>query len=120
MVLAVAGPGVALQRWLKVRIDPALVLPLGMAYAAGAAWLGIASGRAWAFPLLILVADLGLARPGAPWRLADGPTLRGALPPFAAIVAGLALLQYPLNRRTAGGDFGSTTWRGSTPRSTSA
>lgn len=105
MALVVAGPGVALQRWLRLRIDPALVLPLGLAYAAAASWVGIASGLWWPFPLLILAADVGLARYGAPWSLADGPSLRGALPPVAVIVAGLALLQYPLDRRTASGDF---------------
>jgi hypothetical protein len=103
----VAGPGVALQRWLRLRIDPALVLPLGLAYAAAAAWLGIASGRGWIFPLLILAADLGLAWPAhrRSWGLASGPPLRGALAPLIAVVGVLALLQYPLNRRTAEGDF---------------
>jgi hypothetical protein len=105
VAVAVAGPGAALQRWLRLRVDPALVLPLGMAYAAAAAWLAIASGREWAFPLLVLVADLGLVRPGPARSPGEGPSLRGALPPFAVIVAGLALLQYPLDRRTSEGAF---------------
>jgi hypothetical protein len=43
--------------------------------------------------------------PRGPWSVADGPTLRGAIAPFVAIVAVLAVTQYPLNRRTSGGDF---------------
>lgn len=104
-LVSVVGPGIAIQRWLRVRIDPALVLPLGLAYAAAASWVGLASGRGWAFPLLVIGVCLGLGLRGREWAFAEGPTLRGAGPPLLAIVAVLAVVQYPLNRRTSTGDF---------------
>ncbi len=105
MALAVVAPGLAIQRLLRLRIDAALVLPLGMAFAATTSWLSLCAGRPWLFPLAVGVADLGLLWPVLPWRRAPGPRLRGAAWPFLAIVAVLAITQYPLNRRTATGEF---------------
>ncbi len=103
-LLAVVGPGIAIQRLLRLPVDAALVLPLGYAYAAAAAALSLVTGRAWAFPLLSLAVDLTLVL-GLPWRRAEGPSLRGVLPGLAAVVALFALTQYPLNRRLPTGDF---------------
>ncbi len=51
--LALVGPGMAIQRLARVPIDPALVLPLGYAFAAGAYWLALVTGSPWLFPLLV-------------------------------------------------------------------
>src|SRR6185503_859313 len=81
---AIAGPGIAVQRLLRLPVDPALVLPLGTAFVAGSYWLSLVTGLAWLFPAAVLVVDLSLLR--GSWRRADGPSLRGALAPLAAIV----------------------------------
>ena len=102
--VAILGPGVALQRLARVGIDPALVVPLGTAAAAGAYWLSLVAGWPWLFPALIvglIVAGL----PGGPLRRAEGPSLQGALAPVAAIVALLAATQYGGNRVAPSGEF---------------
>ena len=99
------GPGVALQRLLRLRTDVALVVPAGLVFAALSAWTSYASGRHWLFPALVLAADAGLLLPLGPWQRSEGPSLRGAAPAVLAIVAVLAVTQYPLNRIDAKGDF---------------
>jgi hypothetical protein len=103
---ALVGPGVALQRLIAGAIDPALVLPIGLAYSAGALWLSLVAGAPWLYPLLIAIALAAatLAR-GRPWRFAAGPPVRGALGPFAVLVTLFAVTQYPGNRFSADGDF---------------
>ena len=103
-IAAIAGPGIALQRLLQLPVDQALVIPLGLAAAAGGYWLSLVTGAPWLFPALVLVLDLTLLW-RAPWRRAAGPSLRGALPPFAAIVLLLAVTQYPWNRLSSQGEF---------------
>jgi hypothetical protein len=110
--LALVGPGLALQRLLRLPLDAALVLPLGLVATAAASWLTAATGLDWLGPLLLLALDAALAilfmrgrRAAAGWPRADGPALRGAIAPFLAIVALLALTQYAGNRRAANGDF---------------
>ena len=102
--VAILGPGVALQRLCRAPVDPALVLPLGTAACAGLFWLSLVAGVPELFPAGILLLDLTLAG-GGPWRRSDGPSLRGAVAPFLAVVAVLALTQYPWNRRGPSGDF---------------
>ena len=100
---AIAGPGIAVQRLLLLPVDPALVLPLGMAVAAGGYWLLLVTGASWLFPGLVLVLDLSLLR--GSWRRADGSALRGALLPFAAIVLLFAATEYRWNRLSPSGEF---------------
>src|SRR5215471_17357251 len=84
LLIALVGPGLALQRLAGVPADPALVLPLGIAFTAGAYWLSLVAGLPWLFPAALLGVLTVLAwRPPA-W--ADGPSLRGALAPAAALV----------------------------------
>jgi len=101
---AVAGPGVAVQRLLRLRIDPALVLPLGTAFAAAAYWLSLVAGMPWLFVVLVGAIDLTLLLPIG-WRRADGPSLRGAIPPLLALVLLLAVTQYRWNRLSSNGEF---------------
>jgi hypothetical protein len=103
-LVAIVLPGVALQRACRLRLDPALVLPLGYAFAAAAAALGVAFGPN-AFLVAVVLADLALLLPLGPWRRAPGPSLRGALPALAALVLLFAVTQYPLNRRLPTGEF---------------
>jgi hypothetical protein len=104
VLIALVGPGLGLQRLAGVAIDPALVLPLGIAFAAGAFWLSLVTGVALLFPTLVLLASAVLA-----WRgvgpSASGPSLRGAVGPGLALVALLALTQYPWNRVSSSGEF---------------
>jgi hypothetical protein len=102
---AVVFPGVALQRLLRVPLDPALVIPLGTAWCAGTYWLALATGQAWAFPSALALLGASLLLPLGPWRQAEGPLLRGAVAPTLAVVALLAVAQYPWNRLGAAGDF---------------
>ena len=102
---ALVGPGAALQRIMAGAIDPALVLPIGFAWCAGAVWLSLVAGAPWVFPALIALALATALVPGRGWRLAAGPSLRGALAPFAVLIALLALTQYRWNRFSADGAF---------------
>jgi hypothetical protein len=104
LLVALVGPGLGLQRWAGVAADPALVLPLGIAYTAGAYWISLASGLPWIFPAAILLADAILvARPRVTWAV--GPAVRGAAGPALALVALLAATQYPWNRVSSTGEF---------------
>ncbi len=104
-LLAILGPGVALQRLARVRVDPALVIPAGLLYCGAAYWLSLVSGWPLLFPALVVLVDAVLLRPGL--RLApDRPTLQGALPAVAVLVAVLALAQYRTNRVGPDGAFG--------------
>ena len=104
LLIALVGPGLGLQRWAGVAVDPALVLPLGIAFAAGAYWLSLVTGLVWLFPVAVLLASAALA-----WRglgaAAPGPSLRGAIAPGLALVALLAVTQYPWNRVAGSGEF---------------
>jgi hypothetical protein len=103
--LAIVGPGVALPRLLRLRVDPALVLPLGTAVAAGLYWLSLALAKPWIFPLGVGVLDLAILLPRGSWHRAEGPSARGAVAPFLVLVALLALTQYPWNRMGPTGEF---------------
>jgi hypothetical protein len=102
--LAIVLPGLAWPRALRLPVDPALVLPSGGATCAGAYWVSLVSGRPWLFPALLAALVLAGLRPG-PWRLAEGPSWRGALAPFAAVVLFLAATQYGGNRVAGDGSF---------------
>jgi hypothetical protein len=104
LLVALVGPGLGLQRWASVAVDPTLVLPLGFAFAAGAYWVSLVLGLPWLFPGAVLLAGAGLMRrPRLEW--APGPPWRGALGPALALVALLAATQYPWNRLSSAGEF---------------
>src|SRR5436309_2042383 len=104
LLVALVGPGAGLQRLAGVSVDPALVLPVGLAFAAAAYWLSLVTGLQWLFPVAV-----GLAWAILVWRRggtrAAGPSLRGALAPALAIVAFLAVTQYRWNRVASSGEF---------------
>src|SRR6266436_2734133 len=93
LLIALVGPGASLQRLVRVPVDPALVLPLGIAFTAGAFWLSLVTGLPWLFPMAVLAADAVLVWRRAGGR-ASGPSLRGAVAPAIALVALLAATQY--------------------------
>ncbi len=99
----IVGPGIALQRVLRVRVDAALVIPLGAAFAAAAYWTALASGSGWLFLAFVVAVNLVHLRGHVPWS--DGPRLRGALPPLAGVLAFLAFTQFGWNRLNADGAF---------------
>lgn len=105
--LGIVLPGLALQRLARVPLDPALAVPLGTAFCAGAFWLSLTAGQAVLFPLAItLLAAAALATWRGPLARAPGPPLRGAVAPALGLVALLALTQYPWNRLDAAtGEF---------------
>jgi hypothetical protein len=88
-----------------VPVDPALVLPIGTAFCAGAYWVSLVGGRPWLFPALCALALVALALPRLSWRRASSPSIRGALPPFLVLVLLLAVTQYRWNRIGPNGDF---------------
>lgn len=94
-----------MQRLARVPVDPALVLPLGAAFCAGSFWLAQAAGTPWLFPALVGLAGVGLVFPRGPWRRAESPSVRGALPALAALVLLLAATHYRWNRVGPDGDF---------------
>ena len=102
---AIVGPGIALQRLARVAIDPALVLPLGAAATAAAYWLSLVAGVPWLYPVLVAAFGAAFFVSRAPFALAPGPPLRGAIAPIAVTVAVLAATQYGGNRVSASGEF---------------
>src|SRR5512132_2036950 len=90
LLVALVGPGAGLQRLAGVSVDPALVLPVGLAFAAGAYWLSLVTGLPWLFPLAALLASAALVWRGT-GEGASGPSLRGVVAPALAIVALLAV-----------------------------
>jgi hypothetical protein len=103
VAVAVVAPGIGLQRWARVRADPALVLPLGAAQAAAAHWLSLVSGQAWLFPLLLGLAATGVFRRGR--TFGEAFPVRPLLLAFSALVLLLALTQYRGNRPGPDGGF---------------
>jgi hypothetical protein len=104
-LLAIVGPGLALQRALRVRIDPALVLPLGVLQAAAFQWLALLAGWPGLFTALCLLMDLSLLVSRTPWLRAPGPSLRGCVPALLAAVLLLAATRCSVNRATPDGGF---------------
>ena len=102
VLVAVVLPGVGLQRWLRLQVDPALVAPLGAVVAAGAQALGLATGRPSLALCLVSVAAAGvlLGRP----RLAERPPL-ALVPAAVVLLALLAATQWRGNRPAADGGF---------------
>lgn len=104
-LLALVGPGLFVHRVFRLRVDPALVLPLGTALTAGAYWLSLVLELPWLFPLLVAALDLALLLPRGPWLVAHGPSLRGAVAPFLTLVVLFAITQYRWNRVGPSGEF---------------
>ncbi|MFI4943474.1 MAG: hypothetical protein ACHP85_09430 [Burkholderiales bacterium] len=98
------GPGVALQRLARVRVDPALVIPAGLLFCGGAYWLSLVAGWPALFPAAVIGLNLPLLKLGLPLA-EDRPTLPGALPAVAVLLAMLAFTQYRANRVGADGSF---------------
>jgi hypothetical protein len=103
--VAILGPGIALPRLLRLRWDAALVVPLGLSFCGGVYWLSLVAHAPWLFPVATVLACLPLMRRGLAAERAEGPSLRGALPAVAVLVALLAATQYRANRVGADGSF---------------
>ncbi|MGE5125073.1 MAG: hypothetical protein ACM3PV_02190 [Betaproteobacteria bacterium] len=101
---AVVLPGLGIQKLARVRWDPALVLPLGLAWCALAYALALVSGVPLLFPALSAGWLVAFALPGR-FRRAGGPSLLGALPAISLLVLLFALTQYPVNRVDRSGGF---------------
>ena len=102
-LVCLVGPGLALQRVFRLPTDPALVLPLGGAATAGCYWFSMATGVGWLFPVSIVLL-LGPLLRRSPLE-SVGPSLRGALAPFALVLLVLAATVYPLHRIDGLGRF---------------
>jgi hypothetical protein len=102
--LALVAPGIGLQRLAGVRVDPALVVPLGTAVTAFGYWSSLVLQAAWLGPALVAALAAAALLPPRTSR-AQGPSLRGLLPFAIALVALLAAVQYRWNRIDAAGDF---------------
>jgi hypothetical protein len=103
-LVAVVGPGIAVQRLVRVRADPSLAIPLGLLVAAGAYAAALLLGIPWLLPVLVLGLDLRLVVP-LPKEEGGPPGGLGVVLPFLLVVLVLAVTEYPLNRPDARGDF---------------
>ena len=104
--LAILGPGIALQRLARVRVDPALVVPSGLLFCAGAYWLSLVTGWPLVFPALVAAVLVPLLRTRLRVELAaERPSLRGALPAVLALLAVLAATEFRANRVDGDGAF---------------
>jgi len=104
-LLCIVGPALAVLRLLRLHIDAAVVLPLGLALAAGLAWLDQALGWPGCFLAVCLALDLSLPFGRQPWKLAGGPNLRGAVWPALIYLALLVGTQWPVDRCAPDGAF---------------
>ncbi|MBN2371562.1 MAG: hypothetical protein JXO72_13860 [Vicinamibacteria bacterium] len=104
-LFAIFGPGLAVQRLLRLRLDHALVIPLGLVLCAASYWISVVTAAPWLFIAPILLIDVALLLPLGPWRLVAGPSLKGAVPPFLALVVVLCVTQFPMNRMNRDGSF---------------
>lgn len=104
-VLAVIGPGLALQRVARVAVDNSLVLPLGLAFTAGAFWLSLVAGTPWIYPALVALAWGALIASRRQAWIPAGAPLPGALPAVGATILLLAVTQYGGNRLSTSGEF---------------
>ena len=102
VLVAVVVPGAGLQRWMRLRVDPALVVPLGAVVAASAQALGLATGWPPLAACLVAVTAGGvlLGRP----RFAERPPA-SVLPAALALLALLAATQWRGNLPAADGGF---------------
>ena len=105
LLVAVLGPGLALQRLVRLRADPALVLPVGMATASAAGWLAWRTGLPVLFPAVVLLLDLTLLARSRPVWTSERRPCFAVLPAAACLVALFAATQYCVNRIGPGGDF---------------
>ncbi|MBN2371798.1 MAG: hypothetical protein JXO72_15055 [Vicinamibacteria bacterium] len=105
VVLTIVGPGTALLRLLRLKIDPALVLPIGLCCCAVIYWLSLVLSSPWLFPAASIALDTTLVWTLRGTRRAPGPSVRGALPVFIAMAALFALTQYSVNRCGSKGEF---------------
>ena len=107
VLVAVVAPGIALQRLLRVRVEPALVLPLGLVACASLHWLSLVAA-AWLFPVglaALVVPALASRRRSPEVGVADPSDWRAALLAAAALVAFLAVSVYSFNRVRSDGGF---------------
>jgi hypothetical protein len=114
-IIALVGPGLGIQRALRLRPDKALVLPLGLLSCAAAQALGLATGLDWLCPTLLVIASVPNVLLLRRFRRSPAPAFvpfvdsfpggRGALAPWLACVAVLATTQFPWNRLDADGTF---------------
>jgi hypothetical protein len=105
LLAAVIGPGLAIQRLLRVRADPALATPVGIAAATAAGWLAWRAGQPalFAAPLLLLDVTLVLAWSRG-WSLEERP-YEAVLPAALGLVTLFAATQYQANRLDPAGDL---------------
>jgi hypothetical protein len=103
LTLAIVLPGVGIQCWARLGVDPSLVLPLGATQAAAAYWVSLRLGRPWLFPVLLALSSVGVLLRGRLRTAATPP--RAILAPALALVALLAMTQYGGNRPSADGPF---------------
>jgi hypothetical protein len=103
--VALIGPAFGLFRLLRLKIDPALLLPVALAQSSLFYFLSLRCGAPWLFVLLVAALDIVAIAP--PWTLAraPGPSLRGAIPAFLAVVLVFALTEYGGNRLGPRGEF---------------
>jgi len=96
-LLALILPGVGLMRLLRLTVDPALVLPLGLASCAAAYEASRLFAAPALFPVLLGLLSLAILWTPGTTRLARGPSWRHALPGAFLVVTLLAATEYPLN-----------------------
>ncbi len=105
VLIGFVGPGVGIQRLLRLSPDLTLVLPLGWSWVALGYSVALASGADWLLPAGSVCLGLFALIGWREWRLADGPTLRGAALPALALVAFVAASEFHQNRMTSDGSF---------------
>ena len=105
VLIGLVGPGVGIQRLLRLSPDLTLVLPLGWSWVALGYWVALASGSDWILPVGSIFLGIFAVIGWREWRFADGPSLRGAALPAMALVAFVAAGEFQQNRIASDGSF---------------
>jgi hypothetical protein len=103
--LGLLGPALGLFRLLRVKVDPALVLPAALVQLSFVYFVSLRFQVPWLLPAFCAALSAVALTP--PWggRRAEGPSLRGAVPAFLGVLAVFALAEYGGNRVGPRGEF---------------
>jgi hypothetical protein len=104
-LLGLLGPAIGLFRLLRLRVDPALLLPLALVQSGFVHFLSLRLSSPWLFLLIEGVLDLLALAPPFDWKRAPGASLKGAIPAFLACVLLIGFTEFRQNRVGPRGDF---------------
>jgi hypothetical protein len=103
--LGLVLPALGIFRLLRLPVDLALLLPLGLVTASLSYFLSLRCHAPWLFVVLVGAPALAALVPPFRFVRAPGASLLGTLPALGAIVLLFATTEFPMNRVGSRGEF---------------